>query len=119
MGTNYYLTLAELAEVPHAELWEQPPPRLHIGKSSYGWTFGLHVYPKSKTRPKDLQEWRALFSNSDFHIVDEYDRQISTREMLNVILDRDYSHRQIVDGHVCIGWGDGSYDLCIGYEDSW
>lgn len=119
MGTNYYLRPAQVTQLPHDKLWEQPPPQLHIGKSSYCWTFALHVYPRSDTRPHDLASWRVLFDDPQCIIVDEYNRQISRREMLNIILDRDYGHRQIVDGCSCIGWGDGSYDLCIGHENRW
>jgi hypothetical protein len=119
MGMNYYLTLKTPIEIPHNELWELQPPRLHIGKSSYGWTFALHVYPDSETRPKGLQEWKELFSNPDFCIVDEEGRQVSEREMLNVILDRDYRDRLLVDNILCIGYGDGSYDLCISPQEVW
>lgn len=119
MGMNYYLTLRNQTDLPYNELWGLPYPRLHIGKSSYGWAFALHVYPDSEVRPKGLQAWRELFSNPDFCIVDEEGRKISSREMLNVILDRDYRDRHLVDNIHCIGYGDGSYDLCIGSDQNW
>lgn len=41
MGTNYYLTpkrsyaLEGGPTLHYSDLWNQPPPRLHIGKSSH------------------------------------------------------------------------------------
>ena len=57
---------------------------LHIGKSSYGWHFSLCIYPELGIN--DLDDWKKLFS--EYEIYDEYDRLVSTDEMLETITNR-------------------------------
>ena len=42
MGTNYYLHRPRTNECEHCGRADEAPP-LHIGKSSSGWCFSLHV----------------------------------------------------------------------------
>lgn len=131
MGTNYY--------------WKHNGERcptcghddaeaLHIGKSSGGWCFSLHVDPENGIR--DLGDWRARFGRSGTWIVDESGREISADEMLDIITNRSWSHdkpmpidwyrqnyaepgpnglaRHRVDGIHCIGRGAGTWDRIIG-----
>lgn len=80
MGTNYYLEFEACAACGH------PKDRMHIGKSSMGWVFALHVYPDKGIR--DLPDWVALFDKTGTRIVDEYRQEIGTRDMLLKIVGR-------------------------------
>ncbi len=60
--------------------------RIHIGKSSMGWHFGLCIYPEYKINT--LDDWIKLFRSSGNIIVDEEDRELKTSEMLDRIEDR-------------------------------
>ena len=53
MGTNYYLT-------EDCECCGRAFPDLHIGKSSGGWCFSLHVIPSEGLN--SLDEWESRFS---------------------------------------------------------
>lgn len=125
MGTNYYL--------------EQQPPcptcgrefdRLHIGKSSAGWCFALHVIPELGIN--NLDDWKAKWVGKK--IFDEYGDEVSHKAMISCITDRrwgcentkfDYlsNHavpgpnnlvRSRVDGRHCVGHGEGTWDLIPG-----
>lgn len=122
MGTNYYLAYnnSEVNEV-HVGLINY---EYHIGKSSYGWNFSLHVMPEKGIF--DLDDWRLLWANHK--IVDEYNDFVSVGEMERIITMRmgkvriskyKYSverglFRHSVDGTYCIGHGNGTWDLMIG-----
>jgi hypothetical protein len=128
MGTNYYL---EREICPHCGRSDE---KLHIGKSSAGWCFSLHVDPDEGIN--NLADWQALWSAPDARIVDEYGREKSPDEMLSTITERGWPNRdrdfppdfyrsnhaepgpnnllrhQI--GRYCVGHGDGTYDLIPG-----
>ena len=70
MGTNYYL---RLKVCPHCA---KPEKTIHIGKSSVGWCFGLHVIPEDGIH--DLDDFRKLWSDDTAQIFDEYDVQTET-----------------------------------------
>ena len=127
MGTNYYL---KSPPCPHCGKAEEP---LHIGKSSAGWCFSLHVIPEAGIN--SLDDWLNLFTIGSMKIYDEYDTQISKAEMVDVItnISRDWlvsagfdfesNHaepgpnnlvRYKVDGVHCIGHGKGTWDLIAG-----
>ena len=74
MGTNYYLVTEE--------------GRKHIGKSSGGWCFSLHVYPEEDIN--DLQDWIPFWNQltPDKHIEDEYGAIITGEGMLIIICER-------------------------------
>lgn len=81
MGTNYYLQLPGESET------------LHIGKSSFGWCFSLHVIPERGIH--DLDDWRPLFEAGQ--IRDEYGKPRTVQEMIHVITDRSHpSHPECV-----------------------
>ena len=89
MGTNYYLKQECNAPCEHCDL--QP---LHIGKSSGGWVFSLHVYPTVEDGQKcidDLDDWIELFTKNPTGIYDEYDRPVTVLEMMHIITDRHWS----------------------------
>jgi hypothetical protein len=128
VGTNYYL---ERDICPHCSRSDE---KLHIGKSSAGWCFSLHV--DSDEGINSLADWQALWSAPDARIVDEYGRETSPDEMLSTITERAWPKRdqehspeflrsnhaepgpnnllrhQI--GRHCVGHGDGTYDLIPG-----
>jgi hypothetical protein len=138
MGTNYY--------------WEPQDPcshcgrayeQTHIGKSSGGWCFSLHVAKPDcgwDEHPKSLDEWREKWKTG--RIVNEYGEVVSVDEMLATITarswmareDKPYGYenwgqfyaqndavpgpnnlfRHRVDGRHCIGHGEGTWDLIVG-----
>ena len=87
MGTNYY--------------WKWNPcsccglskEELHIGKSSGGWAFSLHVanpeklWEKEQGLPETLAGWIALFTANDDAggIYDEYGYKIGFNELMDTI----------------------------------
>lgn len=86
MGTNYYI-----AENPCETCGRKE--RLHIGKSSMGWVFSLHVMPDRGINA--LQDWLPLFEKNK--IVDEYGATISPFEMLRIIVGRGRPDRPDMD----------------------
>jgi hypothetical protein len=115
--------------------------RRHIGKSSAGWCFSLHVYPDDGI--KDLPDWEKLFQEPGTIIKNEYGDAISVKDMLEWIADRmgkewpkdvpamysswsDFHRknhseegpngllRHAVDDRYCIGHGEGTWDLLVG-----
>ena len=81
MGTNYYF-----APQPPCECCGRPFEALHIGKSSVGWAFALHVIPEKNINT--LDDWRRLWTAPGVVIRDEYSRNISTDEMEKIITNR-------------------------------
>jgi hypothetical protein len=72
MGTNYYL-------IGYPDM-----PSMHIGKSSVGWCFSLHVYPDMDIH--DLNNWIPLFLK--YKIENEYGDTIKHTDMQSIIVDR-------------------------------
>lgn len=127
MGTNYYHT-----EAPCPTCNRPSGPEHHIGKSSCGWCFALHVYPEHDIN--DLADWERLWEKPGSSIHDEYGRKITREEMRKIITERDgngllkmtadelaqndatlYANnllRRNLDSR-CIGHGEGSWDLCV------
>lgn len=88
MGTNYYLHLNNCPTCHKSE------NILHIGKSSAGWVFALHVgtpdsteYPKV---PENLESWENLFRSPEHAILDEYGTLISPEELSKIIRERSW-----------------------------
>jgi len=81
MGTNFYLH-------PQAdcECCGRPFEPLHIGKSSGGWCFSLHVIPEEGINT--LDDWRRLWSRQGAIIRDEYGSRVSNEEMEARITER-------------------------------
>jgi hypothetical protein len=129
MGVNYYIRPIGEKESDANER------RIHIGKSSAGWCFALHVHPK--LRIFTLQDWESLFDNHE--IINDYDVIISKDEMLKIIRDRKFHLERNLDqeflkiNHAIAGpngllrsnddrvlyQGEGTWDCIIGDEDSW
>ena len=60
--------------------------QLHIGKSSFGWHFGLCIYPSLDIY--NLKDWEKYFNDKNYKIVDEYGDEITKEEMLDCITNR-------------------------------
>lgn len=139
MGTNYYLY--QKPACPHCGHQVEP---LHIGKSSAGWCFALHVIPGVAN---NLLAWDTLMSAPGAQIRDEYGDPVTHAQMLRVITQRArpdfdwtggwwltagyateaYFHernssrrgpngllRARIDGRHCVGHGDGTWDYIAG-----
>jgi len=137
MGTNYYLHRNICA---HCGRGDEP---LHIGKSSSGWCFSLHVIPEGGIN--DLLDLERRFAEPGAVIKDEYGEIVSADEMLKRIKDRkrepgpwatiplgydswdefhrrNYSEvgpngllRHRINSHSrCLGHGPGTWDLIAG-----
>jgi hypothetical protein len=133
MGTNFYLhERAAKKPCPTCGHLENPSARLHIGKSSAGWAFGLHVYPDGildsgdaalnlAVLPVDLDGWRRLWEDGEtYKILTEYGDEVAPEEMLKRITERSHPrglrHHPTGD-HLCMGPAPdgGTYDLMTGY----
>ena len=128
MGTNFYFETNKWKQCGHAE------NRIHIGKSSYGWYFALHVIPEMNIN--NLEDWRNYIKNNEGVILDEYGDELSYPELIDTIANRSYegknnwskkdyhdnwaepginglARHKIIPNH-CIGHGEGTYDYIIG-----
>lgn len=125
MGTNYYL---KTAPCECCGLHDERNT-MHIGKSSYGWCFALHVgkWMNDTDDPQEahnLEDWQALWSREGWVIVDEYKNTVTPEEMLRIITMRggEYGYckegqelaRHTIDGKHCLGHGPGTYDYIAG-----
>lgn len=80
MGTNFYLRLPTCAHCTRLE------EKIHIGKSSTGWCFALHVMPERGIL--DLPDWTVIWAKPGMAIQNEYNEFLTPDEMLQTILGR-------------------------------
>lgn len=109
MGTNYYWFESGY----NAE--DDPSFGLHIGKSSGGWAFTLHIHPRREI--STLLDWERKFKEPGSFIKDEYGRVVPPSKMKEIIRERSHPQglrRHDVDGKFCVGHGDGTWDYCVG-----
>ena len=106
MGTNYYV---KRESCPHCGRGDGD---LHIGKSSGGWTFALHVYPEDGINT--LDDWKPILKSHE--IRDEYGRFVKYSDLLSTITERSHPKglSRAVVGVDCVGHGDGTYDYYTG-----
>lgn len=125
MGTNYYL---KTAACECCGLHDERNT-MHIGKSSYGWCFSLHVGKwlndlEDSPEAHSLKDWQELWSREGWVIVNEYKEPITPEDILRIITMRggeygysqdgmDVEHHK-VDGRHCIGHGEGTWDYITG-----
>ena len=110
MGTNYYLH-----QKPDCKCCGRPFEPLHIGKSSGGWCFALHVMPEDGINT--LDDWRVLWSAPGAFIRDEYGEKVSIADMERLITERKWrggSVKRHNDDRYCVGHGDGTWDYIVG-----
>lgn len=79
MGTNFYWYAKEKCN--HCDREYDP---IHIGKSTYGWVFSLHITNEIKS----LDDWKAKWQTPGSYIKNSYGDIISIEEMLNIIENR-------------------------------
>jgi hypothetical protein len=132
MGTNYYYYHSKPCRECGRDF-----ESMHIGKSSGGWVFSLHVEPDDPDFPQSLDDWKKRFFMSGTRIQDEYGKVITVPVMLSIIEDRSWDTDKLVDaqwyrenhaepgpkglarhkisaeGH-CIAHGEGTWDLITG-----
>ena len=135
MGTNYYIQTKPCA---HCGRSDEP---VHIGKSSGGWHFALHIYPDAGIN--SLDDWRPRLALEP--IVDEYGSEVSYADMLAIITQRksrakiNWSQTTLDDNHAeaglngllrhriessgnarqsftngCVAHGEGTWDCIVG-----
>ena len=85
MGTNYYATKGakepcECCGRPYEE------ERLHIGKSSGGWCFSLHIIPEMGIN--DWLDWERELASGAWKIVDEYGDEWELSELRKYVTER-------------------------------
>ena len=78
MGTNYY------AVTGPCDCCGSAGSRVHIGKSSMGWRFSLHVIPELDLN--NLEDWKRYLVGRK--IVDEYGSRITRKSLLETITKR-------------------------------
>jgi hypothetical protein len=126
MGTNYYWH-----EKPACEECGRPHESIHIGKSSAGWCFSLHIHPREGI--DSLGAWIDKWETGE--IRDESGVLVKPDEMLDVITRRGIRDRapsadwyrmnhaeagpnglarHRIDGVHCISHGDGTWDHLLG-----
>ena len=139
MGTNSYSVHRDV-DLESFDAWDirfdEEGRCLHVGKSSGGWCFSLHVIPERGIN--SLRDWIEVFIDPERVIISEYREEMSLEEMMRVItqrsrppgyewdqatLDRNFAepgpnnlvrHRLGEDSH-CIGHGEGTWDLITGH----
>lgn len=111
MGTNYYLH-----DKPDCECCGRSFEPLHIGKSSGGWCFSLHVMPMDSIHT--LEDWQALWNMPNSFIRNEYGEKVSKEDIERIITQRqwkgEFPRRHDLDGTHCIGHGPGTWDYITG-----
>lgn len=135
MSTNYYAVLGKPSTCEHCGHMEKPR-ELHIGKSSIGWTFALHIEPDDPTHPQTWAEWLDLLNRDGVSIENEYGEPITIEAMTAAVTMRSHfrdrepstewlernsaipgpnnlARRKI--GRFAVAHGAGTWDLCIGH----
>ena len=109
MGTNYYLH-----EKPPCKCCGRSNEPLHIGKSSGGWCFALHVIPEECI--DTLDDWRERWNQPESIILDEYGGIVSVTEMERIITCRVWKGNTPMhhEDNRCVGHGEGSWDYITG-----
>jgi hypothetical protein len=134
MGTNYYL---RRQCCPCCKRGND----IHIGKSSGGWHFSLHIHPEEGIN--NLDNWRLVVSDPESRIFNEYDEELSPETLWEIITERSnqqgwdskrwYGYRSEEEFHSsndserglncllrhkigsrCVGHGPGTYDYITG-----
>jgi len=139
MGTNYYSVKRDVDFESEERFWDLRGTEdcIHIGKSSVGWCFSLHVMPERGIN--SLTDWIHVFIDPERIIIDEYRDVVSLTEMMGVITARGRPERcawssdkmaqnfavlgpnnlvrHRIEPHRnrgCIAHGEGTWDLIVG-----
>lgn len=129
MGTNWYLVKREMVPDILAGTLQLPYDHwtaasrthgtgiLHIGKSSGGWRFALHVMPKHGIH--DFMDWMAMAIDPEWVVINEYCNIINYVELIRLVAYRQPMPQCELKYHTidlthCIGHGSGTWDLIAG-----
>ena len=114
MGCNFYW-------IPQDKVCptcgHNPSDRLHIGKSSYGWVFALHIIPEKGINT--LYDWIRRMLEPESEIRDEYGHPHTVENMLGIIMARgDYMAgggelKRASPSHFSVA-GEGTWDYDTG-----
>ena len=111
MGTNYYAKFPKVfGTFPSEEDY-------HIGKSSGGWVFSLHV--DEERGINSFNDLLTMLERCD-HIINEYGEEIPIQEMVDIIKRSGYTDarplvKPEIDGFHCVGFDqEGNCSLIIG-----
>lgn len=94
MGTNYYLQSKDKSE-----------PARHLGKSSGGWVFSLHVYPE-----EGINTWEDVFAvcrwtiGDGGYIKNEYGDEVPFSDFVDIVTNRSRSKWIDEEGIVLSSW---------------
>ena len=87
MGTNYYATVGG---DPCKTCGHDPDAcEYHIGKSSMGWVFSLHVEPDDPDHPHTWAQWLKLLEQPGTTIEDEYGAPWTLEEFRSTVEKRE------------------------------
>jgi hypothetical protein len=106
MGTNYYWYSNDQAQHCTTCLCNDG---LHIGKSSAGWNFLLHIHPNLGVH--ELVDWRSLFCKVGSCIKNEYGDKIAYQEMVDCITKRSHPKGLRSESKRGKPGKEGTYDL--------
>lgn len=84
MGCNFY------AHIDVCECCNKPGEKIHIGKSSCGWSFSFHAI-KDEYGCEDItsyKDWLKILSQDKCKIFDEYDRECTLKDFLAMVEDK-------------------------------
>ncbi len=137
MGTNYYSVRRGFDYESAESFWDIRGTEdcIHIGKSSLGWCFSLHVVPEMGINT--FEDWIRMFIEPDRIIINEYHEVVPFDRMMGVItarsrkepctwdqesLDRNHAEpgpnnlvrHRIDPENGCVGHGEGTYDYITG-----
>lgn len=106
MGTNFYWSSKPCDHCGEAKIRDK-----HIGKSSGGWCFSLHVYPDENINT--LDDWKQRFASGVIH--NEYGELVTPEAMLSCITERPKdSQRHSREWSHIAGYGEGTWDYLTG-----
>ena len=106
MGTNFYWIQDK------CDHCDQQPEPIHIGKSSAGWCFLLHVIPEKGIN--SLGDWIKKLESGG-HIEDEYDDWVTIAELMDRITKRKGNlQRHPLDKSHVHSHGEGTWDCLLG-----
>jgi len=86
MGINYYLAKNYCNKCNRYE-------SIHIGKSSYGWTFSFRAYKNIRS----FDDWKKEFIGN--RIFDEYGKEITINDFVKMVESKKIFNGKEADNH--------------------
>lgn len=107
MGTNFYWINSTCKSCGRTS------EKHHIGKSSGGWCFSLHVMTEHEENSegvvyRNLTDWKKLWALPGSTILDEYDTEITYQCMLEIVMERSWPEKE-EPGIPYTSWDDFHY----------